>query len=58
MSDQVSPTAGRGNSEGAPTFYPKGDSPPLVTCGRLERVELTPGEVLGWLHYKGPDCTF
>lgn len=58
MSDSVSPTAGKGRSEGAPSLLPKREAPPLVTCGRLERVELTPGDTLGWLHYKGPDCTF
>ncbi len=58
MSDSVSPTAGKGKSEGAPAFHPKREAPPLVTCGRLERVELPPGETIGWLHYKGPDCTF
>ena len=36
---------------GAPVFYPARDTPPLVTCGRLERIAGPRGRTEGWLHY-------
>jgi len=36
---------------GAPFFYPARDAPPLVTCGRLERIAGPRGRTEGWLHY-------
>ena len=36
---------------GAPVFYPARDAPPLVTCGRLERIAGPRGRTEGWLHY-------
>jgi heat shock protein HslJ/uncharacterized membrane protein len=39
--------------EGAPIFYPARELAPIVTSGRLERVEDRQGAVQGWLHYAG-----
>jgi len=36
---------------GTPVFYPVRDTPPLVTCGRLERIAGPRGRTEGWLHY-------
>jgi len=36
---------------GAPAFYPAREAPPLVTCGRLERIAGPRGRTEGWLHY-------
>ena len=56
LSGPVSVTASSGQSEGQPAFLSAGGPEPVLTCGRAERVELTPGELLGWLHYPGPGC--
>ena len=41
------PLAGAGN----PLFYPAREMPPMVRCGRLERVNGRTGITLGYLHY-------
>ena len=58
LSDTVSDRAAKGRSEGEPSFYAAALGPPLATCGRLEKVVLPEKGMLGWLHYKGPDCSF
>jgi uncharacterized membrane protein len=58
LSDAVSDRAAKGRSEGDPSFYAAALGPPLATCGRLEKVVLPEKGMLGWLHYKGPDCSF
>ena len=41
------------NAEGAsPLFYPPREPPPLVSCGRLERVQTPRGALAGYLHYE------
>ncbi len=58
FNSSVAANAARANSEGAPSFYWVDGEDPLVSCGRLERVELAGRGVIGWLHYEGPDCRF
>ena len=41
------PLAGADN----PVFYPAREAPPLVACGRLERIAGPRGRTEGWLHY-------
>ena len=41
------PLAGAGN----PVFYPAREAPPIVSCGRLERIAGPRGRTDGWLHY-------
>jgi uncharacterized membrane protein len=41
------PLPGAGN----PLFYPAREPPPLVSCGRLERVTNRSGATVGYLHY-------
>jgi uncharacterized membrane protein len=41
------PLAGAGN----PVFYPARETPPIVSCGRLERIAGPRGRTDGWLHY-------
>ena len=41
------PPPGAGN----PLFYPPRDPPPIVNCGKLERVVTKSGAVAGYLHY-------
>ncbi len=41
------PLAGSGN----PLFYPARDPPPMVRCGKLERVNGRTGNLVGYLHY-------
>jgi uncharacterized membrane protein len=36
---------------GQPIFYPAREPPPMVSCGRLERVGTRNGGVAGYLHY-------
>ncbi len=36
---------------GAPVFYPAREAPPIVACGRLERIAGPRGRTEGWLHY-------
>jgi hypothetical protein len=36
---------------GNPRFYPPREPPPLVNCGKLERVVTKSGAVAGYLHY-------
>ena len=36
---------------GNPIFYPPRDPPPIVNCGKLERVVPKSGAVAGYLHY-------
>jgi hypothetical protein len=36
---------------GNPLFYPPREPPPLVSCGRLERVQTARGALAGYLHY-------
>ena len=36
---------------GNPLFYPAREPPPLVSCGRLERVQTPRGALAGYLHY-------
>lgn len=58
--DCTVPTSGRGAPAIAavpaapiagPLFYPARDTPPIVACGRLERVQLR-GGLAGYLHYE------
>jgi hypothetical protein len=42
-----SPPAGAAN----PLFYPPREPPPIVSCGRLERVQTPRGALAGYLHY-------
>ena len=37
--------------EDQPRWLPPGESRPVLTCGRVERVEADGGLVTGWLHY-------
>jgi hypothetical protein len=37
-------------ASGMPVFLPAREQPPMVSCGRLERVEAG-GNLVGWLHY-------
>ena len=37
---------------GGPLFYPPREPPPLVSCGRLERVQTPRGALAGYLHYE------
>lgn len=41
------PLPGAGN----PLFYPAREQPPIVACGRLERVQGARGTLAGYLHY-------
>ena len=36
---------------GGPLYYPPRDPPPLVSCGKLERVLTPRGALAGYLHY-------
>jgi hypothetical protein len=36
---------------GSPRFYPPREPPPMVNCGKLERVVTKSGAVAGYLHY-------
>jgi hypothetical protein len=36
---------------GQPLFYPAREPPPMVTCGKLERVGARNGTLVGYLHY-------
>ncbi len=61
--DCVADLAGRGTPKidpvsaadatppGNPLFYPPRDPPPIVNCGKLERVVPKSGTVAGYLHY-------
>ena len=37
--------------EGSPLWLPVGEEPPVLHCGRVERVSGEDGQVAGWLHY-------
>jgi hypothetical protein len=37
----------------APRFHPAREAPPVIACGRVERVLDRGGRLLGWLQY-GP----
>ena len=37
--------------EGSPLWLPVGEDPPVLHCGRVERVLGTEGLLTGWLHY-------
>jgi len=38
-------------ASGQPLFYPARDPPPMVSCGKLERVGTRNGAIAGYLHY-------
>lgn len=38
-------------SAGNPLFYPPREPPPMVNCGKLERVVIKSGALAGYLHY-------
>jgi hypothetical protein len=40
-----------GDATVGPLFYPPREPPPLVACGRLERVQTPRGALAGYLHY-------
>lgn len=51
---QFAPAAGAGPAgAGTPVFYPYRDPPPIVACGRLERIAASGprARTEGWLHY-------
>ena len=43
--------AASGDAPAGPLFYPPREPPPLVACGRLERVQTPRGALAGYLHY-------
>ncbi|GAB2669199.1 hypothetical protein [Arenimonas aestuarii] len=45
------PTADILPGEDQPRWYPPGENRPMLTCGRVERIETDGGLVTGWLHY-------
>lgn len=49
--DPVNPAAPPLPNVGNPLFYPARDAPPMVACGRLERVLDRKGVLAGYLHY-------
>jgi len=44
-------TAASATTVTGPLFYPPREPPPLVACGRLERVQTPRGALAGYLHY-------
>jgi uncharacterized membrane protein len=49
--DPVNPAAPPLPNVGNPLFYPAREAPPMVACGRLERVLDRKGVLAGYLHY-------
>jgi hypothetical protein len=43
-------TPAAASAPGGPLFYPAREPPPIVSCGRLERVQVR-NNVAGYLHY-------
>jgi hypothetical protein len=44
-------SAASGDVPSGPLFYPPREPPPIVACGRLERVQTPRGSLAGYLHY-------
>ncbi len=49
--DSVNPSDPPLPNVGNPMYYPARDAPPIVACGRLERVPGKTGALAGYLHY-------